>query len=181
VAAPIHVVPLDGVAPPWLDALVQGLAAAFPNPVRLLPAPIDLSPCFVPGREQHHATLVLAALLRHRPARPAGARILGLVGVDLFVPVLTFVFGQAQLDGPAAVVSTYRLRPSFYGLPPDEGTLLERAIKESVHELGHAFGLVHCEVYDCVMHASTTVDEVDLKRAEFCRSCAGELDRRGWA
>lgn len=173
-AAPIHVVSIDGVAPPWLDALVEGLAAAFPNPVRLLPAPIDLSPCFVPGREQHHATLVLAALLRHR-CDPA-ARILGVVPVDLFIPVLTFVFGQAQLNGPGAVVSTYRLRPEFYGLPADEGVLVERTIKECVHELGHTFGLVHCEVYDCVMHSSTSVDEVDLKRAGFCGSCAGALD-----
>jgi archaemetzincin len=180
VAAPIHLVWVDGGAPPWLDALTSGLEAVFPNPVRLLPERVDLEPCFVPGREQHHATLVLAALLRHRPAQPAGGRILGLVGVDLFIPVLTFVFGQAQLDGPAAVVSTYRLRPSFYGLPPDEGMLLERAIKECVHELGHAFGLVHCETYDCVMHASMSVDEVDLKDSGFCRGCLARLEARGW-
>jgi archaemetzincin len=174
----IHVAYADGAAPGWMDALASGIADTFPVPVRPLAAPVDLEACFVPGRAQHHATLVLAALLRHRPD-PA-AKLLGVVPVDLFIPVLTFVFGQAQLDGPGAVISTYRLRAEFYGLPSDEGMLVERAIKEAVHELGHAFGLVHCAAYDCVMHASTSVEEVDLKRSAFCGRCAAALERRGW-
>lgn len=178
-AVPIHVAYVDGAAPDpqWLGALVAGLSDVFPNPIDVIVPPVDLAPCYVPGRAQHHATLVLAALLRHRPA--PDDKILGIVGVDLFIPVLTFVFGQAQLDGPGAVVSTFRLRSEFYGLPGDEGLLLERAIKECVHELGHAFGLVHCDTYDCVMHASAGVDEVDLKRAEFCPRCRQALGDRG--
>jgi len=178
VTAPIHLAYLDGWTPPWSDALVSGVADAFPNPIRIIPAPVDMQPCFEPRRQQHHATLLLAALLRHRPD-PA-AKILGIVSVDLFIPVLTFVFGQAQLDGPGAVVSTYRLRSEFYGLPTDEGVLVERAIKECVHELGHAFGLVHCGGYNCVMHASTAVDEVDLKLPVFCDRCVAGLEERGW-
>jgi predicted Zn-dependent protease len=30
---------------------------------------------------------------------PPGANILGVTDVDLFVPVLTFVFGEAQVSG----------------------------------------------------------------------------------
>ena len=180
-AAPIHLAYLDGHAPPWLDAVAAGIGDVFPHPVERLAAPVDLTPCFVPGREQHHATMLLAALLRHRPALPATSRIVGIVGVDLFIPVLTFVFGQAQFDGPGAVVSTFRLRAEFYGLEADEGLLVERTIKECVHELGHAFGLAHCPAYDCVMHASTNVGEVDLKRAGFCGGCVRILDGRGWS
>jgi archaemetzincin len=175
-AAPIHVAYADGPEPRWSDALVSGVADAFPNPVRAMTVPLDLKPCLVPSRQQHHATLVLAALLRHR--QDPCAKILGVVAVDLFSPVLTFVFGQAQLDGPGAVVSTYRLRSEFYGLPADEGLLVERAIKECVHELGHAFGLVHCDDYGCVMHPSTAVDEVDLKGSAFCARCASLLEER---
>ncbi len=177
-AAPIHVAYVEGRTPPWSDALLSGVADAFPNPLHTLAAQVDLTPCLVPSRQQHHATLVLAALLRHRP--DPDAKILGVVTVDLFIPVLTFVFGQAQLDGPSAVVSTFRLRSEFYGLPADEGLLVERAIKESVHELGHAFGLVHCPGYDCVMHTSTAVDEVDIKGAAFCARCRSVLEGRGW-
>lgn len=177
-AVPIHLAYLDGRTPDWSDALLSGVADTFPNPIRPIAIPVDLKPCFVPSRQQHHALLVLAALLRHRP--DPTAKILGVVAVDLFIPVLTFVFGQAQLDGPGAVVSTYRLRSEYYGLPTDEGVLVERAIKECIHELGHAFGLVHCDLYDCVMHASTTVDEVDLKRSGFCGRCVSVLEGRGW-
>jgi archaemetzincin len=178
VAVVIHLAYLDGITPGWWDAVISGVADAFPNPIRTIAAPVDLQPCFEPRRQQHHATLLLAALLRHRPD-PA-SKILGIVSVDLFIPVLTFVFGQAQLDGPGAVVSTYRLRSEFYGLPTDEGALVERVIKECIHELGHAFGMVHCDAYDCVMHASTAVDEVDLKPSAFCGRCAVALEARGW-
>ena len=177
-AAPIHVAYVDGAPPRWSDALLSGVADAFPNPVAAVAVPLDLAPCLVPSRGQHHATLVLAALLRHRP--DAG-KLLGVVAVDLFIPVLTFVFGQAQFDGPSAVISTYRLRPEFYGMPLDEGLLVERAIKEAVHELGHAFGVAHCPDYRCVMHASTAVGSVDLKGAGFCDHCAARLEARGWA
>jgi archaemetzincin len=167
---------LGGRTPDWSDALISGVADVFPNPVRPIVVPVDLRPCFVPARQQHHAALVLGELLRHQPA--GDAKILGIVPVDLFVPVLTFVFGQAQLDGPGAIVSTYRLQPEYYGLPGDEGLLVERAIKECVHELGHAFGLVHCDVYDCVMHVSTSVDEVDVKGASFCGRCEARMAGR---
>lgn len=177
-AVPIHLAFVDGRTPVWSDALVAGMAEVFPNPIRTIEAPVDLQPCFVPSRQQHHAALVLAALLRHRP--DPTSKILGIVPVDLFVPVLTFVFGQAQLDGPGALVSTYRLRSEYYGLPRDEGVLVERAIKECIHEMGHAFGLVHCTFYDCVMHASSTVDEVDVKGAEFCGHCASVMEGKGW-
>ena len=174
----IHVAFVDGQTPRWSDALLAGVADAFPHPVRGLVVPVDLATCFVPSRQQHHAALVLAALLHHLP--DPTAKVLGIVPVDLFIPVLTFVFGQAQLDGPGAVVSTYRLGTEFYGLPADEGVLVERAIKECVHELGHTFGLVHCHDYDCVMHSSTAVDEVDLRPSELCRRCASQLEARGW-
>ena len=177
-ARPIQLAYVDAEAPAWADALLSGVADAFPNPITPVAVPLDLAPCFEPSRDQHHATLVLAALLRHRT--DPESKILGLVGVDLFVPVLTFVFGQAQLDGPGAVVSTHRLRSEFYGLPADEGLLVERAIKECVHELGHAFGLRHCDAYACVMHSSSTVDDVDVKGADFCARCGSVLRARGW-
>jgi archaemetzincin len=172
-AGSIYVTFLDPTPPPWSAELVRELGGVFPNPVMSLEVEMDLRPAYFPERNQYHATLILASLLRRLP--DPGARILGITGLDLFVPVLTFVFGQAQLKGPGALLSTFRLRNEFYGLPADPYLLLDRTIKEAVHELGHSFGLVHCHDPACVMSSSTYVEEVDLKSDWYCPECEGLL------
>jgi archaemetzincin len=99
------------------------------------------------------------------------ARVLGITSRDIFLPGLSFVFGQAQLGGRAALLSLARLQQEFYGFPCDTLLLMTRACTEAVHELGHTFGLVHCRDPRCVMSLSTTVNEVDAKLQEFCGSC----------
>jgi archaemetzincin len=91
--------------------------------------------------------------------------------VDLFNPVLTYVFGEAQLSARGAVVSSRRLRPEMYGLPENVPLLQARLETEAVHELGHTFGLLHCLEPTCVMHASSYVEEIDLKESRFCPGC----------
>ncbi len=110
--------------------------------------------------------------------------ILGITGEDIFVPVLTFVFGEAEMRGRTAIVSTHRLRQKFYGLFDDRELLFKRCEKEAIHELGHIFGLKHCRKFDCVMHHTYSVESIDLKRREFCPSCVDELresEDRGYA
>ena len=92
--------------------------------------------------------------------------------MDLYIPVLTFVFGEAQLADGGAVVSAHRLRQEFYGMPTDPELLHERLLKEALHELGHTYGLRHCPDYTCVMSSSNGVERIDLKGAEFCPTCA---------
>ena len=107
------------------------------------------------------------------------ARVLGVTGCDLFVPVLTFVFGEAQLDGTCAVVSTARLTEEFYGLPSRADLLRERLVKEAAHELGHTFGLRHCADWRCVMSSSHGVERLDVKGAQFCGSCRAPVMANG--
>ncbi len=116
------------------------------------------------ARGQHSSRQLLRWLLGAKPA-DAG-RVLGVTDVDLFIPVLTFVFGEAQLDGSAAVVSTWRLAE---GASAAAARL--RVAKECVHELGHTFGLVHCGTITCVMARSAGVRSVDAKGAELCPAC----------
>jgi archaemetzincin len=109
-------------------------------------------------------------ILKWLESRHAGwPKVLGLTDVDLFIPILTFVFGEAQLGGRAAVVSTARL------LPGDGSSakplLAERLRKEALHELGHAYGLVHCGNPGCVMGRSPGVAEIDAKGPSFCTDC----------
>jgi archaemetzincin len=100
-----------------------------------------------------------------------GSRILAVTSLDLFVPVLTFVFGEAQLAGNCAVVSIHRLREEVYGLPPNPGLLAERLAKEAIHELGHTFGLRHCDDWNCAMASSHSVEWLDVKGADLCPAC----------
>jgi archaemetzincin len=108
-----------------------------------------------------------------------GTRVLGVTGCDLYVPVLTFVFGEAQLDGSCALISTARLSDEFYGLPPREDLLRERVVKEAAHELGHTFGLRHCGDWHCVMASSHAVERLDVKTADFCAACRKPITRNG--
>jgi archaemetzincin len=117
-----------------------------------------------PKRGQHSSRQLLAWLGERRPE--SASRVVGVTDVDLFIPVLTFVFGEAQLDGPAAVVSMHRLREAG-----DVVRTTSRLVKECVHEVGHTFGLVHCSSPRCVMARSASVRGVDVKEPRLCADC----------
>ncbi len=123
-----------------------------------------------PKSRQYSSGLIVRELVGKCPAD--ASRLLGITERDLFIPMLTFVFGQAQLGGKAAVLSLARLRQEFYHLPPNFELLKVRAAKEALHELGHTFGLVHCPDRDCVMSLATNVSQLDRKGGDFCPSCA---------
>ena len=159
-----------------LQTLRRALAGSFRLPARVLDARLDPRLAFHSERGQHHSSELLRAM---QPYAAAGAwRVLGITAVDLYIPILTFVFGEAQMGGPCAVVSFHRLTQEFYGLPPDPDLLVERLIKESVHEVGHTFDLTHCDDYSCAMAPSHAVEWIDLKDPTLCSSCrARALER----
>lgn len=144
-------------------------------PVKPVEIP-DLSFAYDPRRGQYASFAILDLLVRTCPAD--ALRLLAVTRHDLFIPVLTFVFGHAQLGGRVALVSFARLRQEFYGLAADREIFLERAGKEALHETGHTFGLVHCADRGCVMSLATNVRHIDGKQAAFCAACAPRLARR---
>lgn len=172
----ISIVPVGEVAGSHLELLAEGLTPLLHVACTISTQGLDLGFAYDSLRGQYHSTAILKQLRK----LPAGEswRVLGVTDADLFIPILTFVFGEAQL-GPAgatvAVASMYRLRQEFYGMPPDPEILSARLLKESLHELGHTFGLRHCPDYRCVMSSSPSVENIDLKLAQFCPSCAGAI------
>ena len=136
---------------------------------------LDPTFAYAPQRSQYGSTDLIRALETQSDAN----RVVGVATVDLFIPVLTYVFGEALLHRPAAVISLKRLDPTFYGLPPDLDLLLTRAATEILHELGHTFGLMHCHSATCVMRSSHSPEEIDLKGSELCIHCQGRATALG--
>jgi len=157
-----------------LSAMEAALREAFRLPVQRLDAIEEPALAFSPARGQWGSVAFLEALLSRVP--PDVSRFLGVTERDLFVPVLSFVYGQAQLGGKVAVVSLARLRPEFHGLPAAPAVLARRAATESVHEVGHTFGLVHCLDRRCPMSLSIDLPDLDGKTETPCAACRALLE-----
>ena len=166
----LRVGPFD---PALARELAQRLEAEFRVPCELLSRIADPEFAFHPERRQYHSSEILAWM--EGQLTSATWRLLALTAADLYIPILTFVFGEARLDGKTAVVSTHRLRQEFYGLPPDPDVLRERLVREAVHELGHTFALRHCDDWQCVMSSSSSVEVIDLKGSALCPICRGRI------
>lgn len=168
----IKIVKVGAVEGGLLEYLTLTLPGTFDARCRILGASVDPRPAYSALRRQYNSSSLLDSL---RELDAGDGKILGVTDVDLFIPVLTFVFGEAQLGGPAAVFSSRRLSQRFYGLPEDRALFLTRCEKEAAHELGHAYGLVHCRGHECLMHFSNSVEQVDLKQSALCPSCSATL------
>ncbi len=172
----IDLQPVGEVSRAVLDELREGLESVFQVPCSILEEKLDPSFAWHSVRNQFHSSEILAQM--HNPAlRDAGVRRLAVTSVDLYVPILTFVFGEAEVGGSCAVVSSHRLRQEFYGLPPAPDVESERLLKEAVHELGHTLELTHCSDYRCAMAASHSVEWIDMKDAQFCADCREAVAR----
>jgi archaemetzincin len=172
----LYLVEIGNVPAQALDWIENAVAEWFPLPIRRLPALPIPEGAFDAKRGQYLSVELMKTLAQRAP-RDA-SRVLGVTDVDLSIPMLSFLFGQAQFDGPIALVSLCRLHQEFYGLPPQESLLRERAVKEVLHELGHTFGLVHCSESTCAMSLATHIELVDTKAEQYCTRCGMQLVQR---
>jgi archaemetzincin len=152
-----------------LNDVRNEVAAEFKARVILSYIPFDVSAYIDAKRLQYDANTIMRDLY---PLLPASAdKVVAIMDGDLFIPILTFIFGQAYVNNKLSLVSTYRLLPERYGLPPDEKIFKARLVKEVIHELGHNYGLRHCFQPVCVMRSSTYVEDIDLKEQHLCPKC----------
>jgi len=149
------------------------IGVEFNLPVKIREGFLDLSEFYDPSRRQYNGTTLLKKIDSDFTAELT--KTIGLFNVDLFIPILTYIFGQAYLGGKAGIVSVYRFSNERYGMKPDTGLLAMRFRKEIIHELGHLFGLVHCSDPVCVMRSGSYVEDIDQKNHSFCNSCREKL------
>ena len=170
---PVKIVSYGQFETDFLSHLGENVSGIYMLPVFIEEDYIELSRFYDPSRRQYDANKLLKEIdLR---ASVDSIKTIGLFGVDLFIPILTYIFGQAFLKGRTGIASLYRLKNELYGLVPDNELLLERFKKVIIHEIGHMFGLKHCHTTSCVMLSSTYMEDIDQKSAELCVKCRSEL------
>jgi len=165
----LHILPVGNPDAQLLEWLRQALADKFRVPGEILTPPLDPAFAVHAERQQFHSSEILGAMQRYLDKDTW--RLLAITERDLYIPILTFVFGEAQMGGTSAIVSYHRLTQQFYGLPADLDLLANRLLIECVHELGHTLHLTHCHEYRCAMSSSHAVEYIDIKDSGFCDDC----------
>ena len=169
----IYLIPVGEPDMAVVESLLFPLEKRFGFPCDLACPVRNVEFAYDPHRDQYFSTLLLRKIGEMVPAD--ALRILGITDVDLFVPQLNFVFGEAIMN--VSVISLHRLDPRRHGNEGGAARYLERALKEAVHELGHTFGLEHCRDPNCVMFFSNSLLDTDRKVSEFCPACDARIYR----
>lgn len=163
----ILVSPVGKIAPWITRGISENMEEVFGFKARVIPLLDDISFAFDPDRNQYHSTLILEKLAALCPK--VGLKVVAVTKEDLFIPILTHVYGEAQLGGTACIISISRLITGSDMGGVDSGA--GRIVKEAIHELGHCFDLRHCEDDTCIMHYCRKLADVDKKSNRFCRYC----------
>jgi len=169
----IVISPIGNFGPEITEPVKKEINRIFGFPALIIPILEGVDFALDSGRNQYHSTSILQQLEKSAP--PFAIKVIAITKVDLFIPILTHVYGEAQLGGKTCVVSTYRLRDQISAARTDV-IFKQRIIKEAIHELGHTFNLRHCNQHVCIMHYSRTELDVDRKSDQLCRYCKILLD-----
>lgn len=97
--------------------------------------------------------------------------VLALTTVDLCSPILKYVYGEAELGGRLAIVSSFRLRHDGDGSEAPIDRYYARLVKVALHEVGHTLSLYHCDAPKCLMQFSPQIQSLDDLDIGFCDRC----------
>lgn len=168
-------VALGAIPRQLLTDVASELQVVFGPPSDLLPNQQRPQYAFNKDRNQYHSTAILQRLALVRGPGAGRVPIIGLTDVDLFVPDAPFVFGEADRDARAAVVSIARLTQGPDGKQVEPERLRRRTTAEAAHELGHLLGLSHCADARCAMYLSHKATDSDRKGPGICPLCRSAL------
>ena len=157
----------------FLEKTAEAVHHEFQYTVNIKEGHIDLSEYYDPARRQYNGNMLLKQVDTF--TFPDSVKIIGLFNVDLFIPILTFIFGQALLGGRTGIASLYRFSNERYGMTGNDQIQLDRFKKMVIHELGHTFGMTHCHTPTCVMRSSTYVEDIDQKEHALCLKCRNQM------
>lgn len=171
--APIVVVPIGSIDESSVKAVIPTVSSAFNRQIVISkPLPVPKY-AFNPTRDQYHSAAILKRVESLR--QDSWDSAIGIADVDLFVPEVPFVFGEADRSTRSAVISMTRLRPEIGSADSRLELLTKRLLSEVIHQMGLIRGLAHCPNNRCVMFLSSAVQDTDKKGIQFCANCRKRL------
>jgi len=173
---PVGVVPLGEVPKIALKVIAAHISGYYKLSVQILPPLEHPEYAFDERRFQYNAGIILKAFESMRFKNYE--KVIGVLNLDLFVPIFTHVFGEAKQGGKFALVSLFRLDKNPDGSPSPSSLIFERSAKVALHELGHLYNLLHCQEKKCLMHFSGGIQDLDETPMYLCRYCSTFLKDR---
>jgi len=172
----VYLTTIGAVDTQILSTIRESMSRILPFPIKFMQDHQYPLSKLEPRENQYYANKIIEHLASELP--DDCDRLVCITDIDLCTPILSFIYGEAQFGGRVSVISLYRLKQEYYHLPPNEEMLIERLVKECIHELGHCYGLVHCEDAQCVMFLSNTILTIDNKENDFCLRCRDWLNEK---
>lgn len=169
----IVVVPMGEVDFMMVNKLASNLGPVFSRSVDILKGMKMPSEAYNVVRNQYYAQVILAKL--ERTKANSREKVLAICEEDLYLPDENYIMGYVDKLSGTAVLSLYRIRQEFYGLPEDESKVYPRLFKEAVHRLAHLFELTECRNPKCVNYYSQVMLDIDNKSDKFCDICKRNL------
>jgi len=163
----IYLVPIGDINKKYFPKLCDDLSLKFKLKCYVKSPLTHPDYAYNPKRKQYLADKFLGNIKKIKIDDSIN-KIIGITEVDLYARGLNFIFGQAELSSRNCIISVIRLDPRFYRDEYNEKLFYERVLKEAVHELGHTFGLQHCDNRKCVMVFSNSLLDTDYKSSNFC-------------
>ncbi len=170
----VGIIPLGRVPNVVLEALVTHIHTHLRIPAEILRGLESPAYALDERRQQYNAAAILKVF--ETIAFRDHFKVVGVLNVDLFIPIFTHVFGEAREGGRCALVSLYRLRKNLDGSESHVDQILKRAAKVALHELAHLFNVPHCRDPECLMHFSMNLHDLDRTPLAFCHYCNAMMD-----
>ncbi|XP_023444836.2 archaemetzincin-2 [Dasypus novemcinctus] len=183
----------------YCEAFFYGLTVKLLEPI-----PVSATKCSFRVNDntqnlQIHAGDILKFLKKKKPGN--AFCVVGITMIDLYPrDSWNFVFGQASLTDGVGIFSFARYGSDFYSshyggkvkkfrktsssdysvfdnyyIPEITSILLLRSCKTLTHEIGHIFGLRHCQWLSCLMQGSNHLEEADCRPLNLCPICLRKL------
>lgn len=152
-----------------INKLAVGLSETFSTTVDIIQGTEPPPEAYSPVRLQFFSTVILAKLERMRSNNRE--KLLGLIDEDIYIPTKPFVYAEVDPYSGCSLLSCYRIKQEFYGLPEDEKLIFQRVRKEAVTQIGYLFMMRYCKNPRCVMFRSVDMSDSDRKTEKFCDNC----------